>query len=479
MYDHTKQYRCTIIRGKSQKEMDDLLPAYAKVINEICPCKVDEFEQSFNNAFVRYLPESDRTKKTLDNHRTEISGKLFGMYYLAEDGIVYESERTQKFLVDNDQPAFFKDICYKMQFPNGTQKLATTVKQRMEDKICINANAFVLRFLQIAQNAKVEITKSDIGYYILNSLDVLQGNASPYEVLETIVSDKKSGIERKVKTPGKASSYDNQHINEQLNYLELANLIRIIDDKRVILNPKEHETIELFAEKWNVKPIFNIYDYDIDTADGRKSLQLEWDLYFSKISADASKFETSADSLVIDENSLKTTENKKNKNKTKVNLTEFGDEGENLVYEYEKKRVAEYSQRLANKVLSLGKTRGLGYDIQSVIAEPGDKDEFVKYIEVKSTKRFTCPNINDTLWVDTLNITRNEWVAANQHGEFYSIYRVYFTRNGIVMFILSNVAEKLKDGRMQAIPMTYRVDFSNTSVDNIVNLTTEEVTNHV
>ena len=35
MYDHTKQYRCTIIRGKSQKEMDDMLPAYAKVIDEI------------------------------------------------------------------------------------------------------------------------------------------------------------------------------------------------------------------------------------------------------------------------------------------------------------------------------------------------------------------------------------------------------------------------------------------------------------
>lgn len=116
MYDHSKQYRCTIIRGKSQKEMDDFLPAYAKVINEICPCDAEDFEQSFNNAFMRYLPESDRIKKTLDNHRTEISGKLFGMYYFSESGRVYESERTQKFLEDNDQPAFFKDICYKMQF---------------------------------------------------------------------------------------------------------------------------------------------------------------------------------------------------------------------------------------------------------------------------------------------------------------------------------------------------------------------------
>ena len=91
MYDHTKQYRCTIIRGKSQKEMDDLLPAYAKVINEICPCRAEDFPILFNNAFMRFLPESDRIKKTLDNHRTEISGKLFGMYFFAADGM----ERVQ------------------------------------------------------------------------------------------------------------------------------------------------------------------------------------------------------------------------------------------------------------------------------------------------------------------------------------------------------------------------------------------------
>ena len=94
--------------------------------------------------------------------------------------------------------------------------------------------------------------------------------------------------------------------------------------------------------------------------------------------------------------------------------------------------------------------------------------EFVKYIEVKSTKRLTCPDIKDSLWVDTLNITRNEWIAAQQHGEFYSIFRVYFTRDGIVMFVLANVSEKFKDGRMQAVPTTYRVDFNNSAVDSVI-----------
>ena len=51
MYDPSKQYRCTIIRGQSQKEMDDLLPAYAKVIDEICPCSHQDFETLFSQPY--------------------------------------------------------------------------------------------------------------------------------------------------------------------------------------------------------------------------------------------------------------------------------------------------------------------------------------------------------------------------------------------------------------------------------------------
>lgn len=473
MYDHSKQYRCTIIRGKSQKEMDDFLPAYAKVIDEICPCAAEDFEQLFNNAFMCYLPESERIKKTLDNHRTEISGKLFGMYYFSEDGRVYESERTQKFLEDNDQPAFFKDICYKMQFPNGTQKCSPTVMERVADGICIRPNAFLLKLLLIARTAKVDITKREVGYYVLNSLDVLQGKANPYEVLEAISADQKDGVVRTISVPGKASSYNWQHINEQMNYLELANLIRFTDDRRVVLNPNEIDTIELFAADWDKKPAFDVYSYDLSTVENRKLFQFAWDSYFAKISACADKFATSAESLIVD---LDKPEAKTPAaQKPQTNLTEFGDEGEQIVYEYEKDRVGKFNPRLANKVLSLGKTRGLGYDIQSVIAEPGDMAEFVKYIEVKSTKRLTCPDLNDTLWVDTLNITRNEWIAAQQHRDFYSIFRVYFTRNGIFLFVLTNPYQKEKDGKVQVTPMTYRVDFGSNAIDGQVITLSKEV----
>ena len=420
------------------------------------------------------MPESDRIKKTLDNHRTEISGKLFGMYYRSEDGVVYESQRTLKFLEDNDQPAFFKDVCYKMQFPNGMDS-THTLQQRVAEDIKIRPNSYVLKILQLASTANQPISVKDIGYYILNSLDVLQGNANPYEVLEAIVEDHKAGLQREIKAydengKPKASSYTMQHIREQLNYLELANLIRITDDRRVILNPNEMDTINLFTKEFDSAPEFDVYAYDLDRIEVRKQFQYDWDAYYARLSAYASKFITMSDAINFEPEKAEKTKPKKDG----VNLTEFGDEGEALVFEYEKARVSAFNARLANKVLSLGKTKGIGYDIQSVIAKPGDEAEFVKYIEVKSTKRLTCPDLNDPLWIDTLNVTRNEYVAAHQHKEYYSIFRVFFTRDGVSVFVIENVAEKIKDGRIQATPMTYRVDYSSNSVSGMIPLKGEE-----
>lgn len=42
MYDVNKQYRCDIIRGKAQSQLEDMLPAYAKVISDICPIEKDK-----------------------------------------------------------------------------------------------------------------------------------------------------------------------------------------------------------------------------------------------------------------------------------------------------------------------------------------------------------------------------------------------------------------------------------------------------
>lgn len=465
MYNHNNQYRCIIIRGKSQRELDNLLPAYATVIDKICPCAKEDFERLFNAEFSKILhgkiSDTAALKKTLDNHRTEIAGKLFGMYYLSEDEVYYASERTKKFLVDNDQPAFFKDICFKMQFPNGMNKIQT-VQPYLEEGISLRQFPFIIKCLMLAAAERISLTVNDIGYYILNALDVLQGKATPEEVVGQIKDDKNGGIVRKIVVPGKATSYTMQHIREQLNYLELANLIFIDDNKNIILNTREEKCSQVFAAHCGVKPAFDLYAYDLSTSEGREQLYLDWDYFYSKISEYSDSFKTDISALFFEENLLKREE------KTTDSKVELGDEGEQYIYEYEKKRVATFNPRLVNKVLPLGKTKGLGYDIQSVIAEKGDYAEFVKYIEVKSTKRVTAPDINDDSWIDTVNITRNEWVAAHQHKNFYSIYRVYFVRDGIVVFVMNDIYQKEADGIIQVVPMTYRVDFSNNAINFVL-----------
>lgn len=467
MYNHANQYRCSIIRGKSQVEIDDMLPAYAKIINDICPCSKYDFKMQFNNAFSEYIP-AHSTKKTFDNHRTEIAGKLFGMYYVEpKDGdestlYVYAAERTMKLLADNDQPAFFKDVCFKMQFPNGMTK-TNMVKKRIALEINIRPNSYVLKILIVAKNAGLVLTKSDLGYYVLNSLDVLQLKANPFEVIEQIEQDRKNGIERKIHTPGKESSYDMQHINEQFNQLELANLIITNSDGEVFLNRNEHAAVDLFAELWNQKPLFDVYSYSLETVEKRKEFQYDWDFYFSKLSDEVDQFVTTSAALGIPED-------KQPPKQKGPNLVEFGDEGESYVFEYEKQRVRTFDRRLAGKVLHLGKTKGLGYDIQSVIAEAGDLAEFVKYIEVKSTRRVTAPDLSDGMWFDTVNVTRNEWVAAQQHKDFYSIFRVYFVRGNIIMYVIKDVNQKEKNGDIKVVPMTYRVDFGRSAVDEVISL---------
>lgn len=467
MYNHKNQYRCTIIRGKSQKDLDNLLPTYALVVDDICPCQKDEFDIRFNSELARILhgknADTVALKKTLDNHRTEIAGKLFGMYFLGADDIYYASPRTKKFIEDNDQPAFFKDVCFKMQFPNGMNKIHT-LQPLLDNKIKIRQYPFIIKTLLLADDCHLTLSVTDIGYYILNSLDVLQGIATPEEVVAAIKFDKERGIERKIPIPvGKQSSFTMQHIREQLNYLELANIIYITDERKVILNYKEKTAIDLFAAECGAKLLFDIYSYDTDNQEDREQLYLDWGCYFGELSSVAGKFDTDVSALTLkDLPKAKATEN------SSGNTVELGDEGELYVYEYEKKRVAMYNPRLANKVLPMGKTKGLGYDIQSVVAEKGDMAEFVKYIEVKATKRVTAPDPNDDTWVDTINITRNEWVAAMQHKNFYSIYRVYFVRDGVVVFMMNNIYEKEVNGIIQVIPMMYRVDFTNSAIDGLM-----------
>ena len=75
------QYRCTIIRGKSQTDMEDLLPLYANMVHKFCPCTENEFKSRccatlssvlFNTSSFNTLPE--RNQKKINNKDINIIG---------------------------------------------------------------------------------------------------------------------------------------------------------------------------------------------------------------------------------------------------------------------------------------------------------------------------------------------------------------------------------------------------------------------
>ena len=451
-YNPEQQYRCTIIRGRV-KTADDLLLAYANILRNICPCRKDLFAETFDRELQSILPANTR-RKARDNHRTETCGQLLGMYYIDDNELVQISERTYKLLEDGDQPAFFKDICYKFQFPEG---MGTAQKAKRESEMGINIRqcAYVLECMKIAARRRCILSVNEAAYYIVNSLDVLKREVAPEEVVVTIIDRRERGIENSV--PG--GSRGMQHIRETFNYMELANLIRI-RERNLLLNERESRSIDFIASTWNNPLDFNVEDYDLDILQDRKDMRLKWMQYYSKLVDSGGSFNTTLEALTdnieqLREQGYAVTEG--------IDTNAIGDEGEIFVYNYERSRVEQYNRRLRNRVLHLGRTRGLGYDIQSVFADNSERDEFAKYIEVKSTKRVTVPGNSGEAWTDTVNFTRNEWVAANQHRDAFAIYRVYFTPERVEIFVVDDPITKDEEGIISVIAEKYRVDFGNTS----------------
>lgn len=467
-YTPEHQYRCTIIRGKSQQDIEDMLPKYAEIVHSNCPCtKVEFVDRARRNLSMLLFGTSSFDKlsfsnqKTVNNHLTEIAGSLLCLYYISRDeetgiDIVYETASCKFIHEHQDNPTFFKNLCLNFQFPNGA-KWEKYIEEDISNKINIKPYCYVVALLYCAQTStqKVLLTKQEIGYYVLNNLDVLQGEIEPSVVYERIITDRKNKVRRN-KLSG---SREWQHIKEQFNWLELSNIIES-DSTYVWLNSSEQATIKLFIEQLhNIG--FDAYSYPLKSSDDWKLYLRNWRRYYGGFREDllnvrtsfATKREIAASSEMHQQGSVI------------KNSIELGDEGEALVYRIEQERVRQYKERLVNKVLLLGKQKGLGYDISSIEAgENKEKPEFARYIEVKSTQRVTEPSFSKE-WVDSVNLTSKEWVAAEQYGEYYNIYRVYFTKKKTIVVRIKNPYYLNQNNKIEVFPTVFQMNFDSSVIE--------------
>jgi len=463
-YKPEHQYRCTIIRGKSQSDMEDLLPLYANMVHKFCPCEENVFRTScfrmlskalFNTESYEKLSESNL--KTVKNHLTEIAGTLLGLYYPVKiDDKIYilESESCKYLVEKNDYPTFFKNLCLNFQFPNGAKKIKS-VQEDINAKVHIKPFCYVIELLYFAENQENKglLTKQEVGYYVLNNLDVLQGKVPVVTVYDRIMSDRKN----KIKRDRLSGSYDWQHIKEQFNLLELSNIVET-DSTYIWLNKEEIKSISYFIKK-KEDFIFDAYKYSFETKEEKNSFFYDWESVYGMFDKQLVNLPGEYKPTVIANHDVS------NGVAIKSSL-DLGDEGENLVFHIEQERVRNYKARLVNKVLLLGKTKGLGYDISSIECDENQKHpEFARYIEVKSTRRTTEPNFDNIGWSDTLNLTAKEWVAAEQYGDYYNVYRVYFTKTKTFIIRIQNPFKKAENGEIEVFPTIYQMNFGSDVIE--------------
>lgn len=460
-YDPTNQFRCDIVRTRAKSKIDDLLPAYARIIHDLCPCAESDFVDAFNNELKTYLQTlgCSVARKALNNHRTETAKSLFGMYYIDQMGIVHESERTEKYLRDGDQPAFFKDFCYKFQFPNGMTK-RQKLEERISEGIKIHPYRFLLAVLQRALKDGVTLNIREIGYYIFNAKDVLIGNSNPQEVVDQIKHDQLHSIRHDIDT-GRNRPWDWEHIEGLVNYLELANLITLNGKKKlghertVTLNSLEAAAIKRFVDDIDSPPGFNVSMYSLSTIADRKHFQLDWDKYNASLSKHYSLFYTSPAALGITTGIVPIVPPRRSDPRIAI-----GKIGEAYVFNYEVERIQKIDPAYVPFVRDRSAERGIGYDIESIYGI-GTSPTTPKYIEVKTTTRVTRPSTKHFL--DSLNITRNEWKAAQEHSNNFYIYRVYLTKGKVLIYVIGDLVAKQTRKLFQLSAPVYEMKFNVTT----------------
>ena len=234
-----------------------------------------------------------------------------------------------------------------------------------------------------------------------------------------------------------------------------------MEERNLILNPSERNAIDFIANAWDKPLLFDVSSYQLDSVEARQDMFQKWEEYYGKLSViQPLVFQTSASSL---SGSLQELKDAGFNVGDEVDTAAIGNEGEVYVYTLERTRVRRVSQRLVGKVLLLGQTRGLGFDIQSVRADGTARSERAIKIEVKATKRATEPDPSVGTWTDMVGLTRNEWVAAEQYRDDYFIYRVYFVPKKVLIFVIKDPVSQNEAGTLEAAPEKYRVDFTGRS----------------
>ena len=402
-------------------------------------------------------------KKTADNYRTETIGQILGMYYYDEKNVAQIAPRTERYLETQDQVEFFKNICCQLQAPSGMSKETT---EFIKMGVRIWPISYLIRTLRIAKEkyAYPSLTKKELNFFVLSNLSALRGKMRPEEIVEQIASYRR----RREPVPIDGGSNTSQHSNEVINLAKYANLVSFRGEM-VTLNQSETTDADKILAYQNDRNWFDVESYDLESANGWQTLNDEWRRHYAQLPFpnDVDAFSSKGSRWVPApiESPTESTEEvpattchepatspavasagasghsaPRYDEPVEITANEIGETGENYVFVQEQKRVKTTHASELNRVKRVGRVKGIGYDVHSVLAARGRsqiEEENAIFIEVKSEFRSSPPK--DSF---VANLTANEFKAARQFKDTFYIFKVFLVgpaeNQQIIVFSLKN-----------------------------------------
>lgn len=438
-------------RSRFSRTLEDTLLILASKIINIGILDKDEFNKILDQIIQETAKESI-VEKTVRNNRTEMI-RLFGLVKYV-DSLAIPGNRLVTLTQTQDTPRFFKSFCSQFQFPGGFLK-PDKVSEMVVAGVRFKPAKYLLKLFKIANSryGTFALSAAEVAHFIFNDKRVTVHQETPDKALDRIIETREQKIE--LDKTGDVIRY----ARDFLNYMEQANLVSEFKGMYA-LNDGEQAAIQyIIAEK-------NYFDkyHKIIKTDGTwdkeeyKKVDQEWSEWFADGLEDIA-LETPTSALIGTDikfpdqwKEIKEILERKDPKLRGAALKELGDEGEKIVYEYEKKYVKSIRPDLVQLVRVVSSTAALGYDIISVQPEDGRQK---KHIEVKTTKKN-----HDSDVVIPFTISINEWSVAEQLGDSYFIYRVIITKEGVTIFSIQNPFKSSQNGDLQIEPIGYKVVYS-------------------
>lgn len=459
LYEVPQEYYFRIhhCRSRFKGDVENVLIFMATEISKLSEKYGNIDDDKLNDAIRHYPGNGNKTKKTIDNWRTEISS-LFGFFEYSgnKKSAGYITKHLAQY---QDMVEFFKLFLYSFQYP-GAHIDVNPLLEQITVGVHFKPAQYILSVLKYAEETtgkRQYITKAEACHCIFNDLRCTRDNESPDKVWKRITENRDKKLE-----------YDEtgdviRYAGDILNYMEIANLLVCYNHKHFYSNYKREESaVKAFI---NSSLWFDKYDYlyplvtsetNLDDKQIRKKYYDEinkqredWFRFVNQKLTDVD-FRTNILSLLSQGTEEYTKEKEESISKFYNSLMEkgipkakeTGDLGEDMIYIHECKRVRNIGRSDILHIIKQIPTQfSVGYDIQSV--EPSGKLKYKKrYIEVKTTlTRCVIKQANYRF-----HLTPNEVSTAETVRENYYVYRLIVNNNECKLFVIKNPIGLFEDG---------------------------------